>query len=38
MENTLVVFISGAFLGALFGRLITFTIMSFALIVMLVIK
>ena len=35
MDNALVIFISGAFIGALFGRLITFTIMSFALIMVL---
>jgi hypothetical protein len=38
MDNALVIFISGAFIGALFGRLITFTIMSFALIVILISK
>ena len=38
MDNALVIFISGAFIGALFGRLITFTIMSFTLIIMLISK
>jgi hypothetical protein len=34
--NGLLVFLMGAFLGALFGRMITFGIMALALIIMIV--
>ena len=38
MENPITIFIIGAFLGALFGRMFTFLLMAIAFVFMLILK